>query len=236
MNSKTKLQLPDVTLVCADCKNIPEAIEAMEISLYYADFGDVKFLTSEETDYKYKVKIDPIRSYSDYSRFIFNNLNQYVTKTNFCNIIQHDGFWLNPNNWTDEFYDYDFTGSLLGPEELPEIVGNGGFCLRSKKLLDICANIGKMYNDKNIDFSEDLAIVFYFRAWLESQGIKFAPVNIAKKWGVERERKYDGTSVGFHNWFFVNPYKDGWKNPLGHEESIHNIDKYIKNLQLNQNG
>ena len=207
-----KLNLSNVTLICADCINPALAIEAMGVCKYYCNFADIKFLTSCNIEYEHKVVIPPINSYSDYSRFIFHHLDDYV-QTEFCLVVQWDGFILNPKAWTDEYFNYDYIGALLGPEELPEIVGNGGFSLRSKKLLTMCKEFGKNYNDKNIEYSEDLVICYFFRDFFERGGIKFATNEIANKFSTERSRVYID-SFGFHNFFFCNPVEYGWVNPI----------------------
>ena len=55
-------------------------------------------------------------------------------------IIQHDGFILNHKAWDNEFLNYDYIGApvyWMGNKLIE--VGNGGFSLRSKKLLKIIA-------------------------------------------------------------------------------------------------
>ena len=65
-------------------------------------------------------------------------LKKYID-TDFCLIIQGDGFVIHPENWTDEFLKYDYIGAPW--RNLAHYsfirVGNGGFSLRSKKLLKI---------------------------------------------------------------------------------------------------
>jgi hypothetical protein len=220
-----KLSLPNVTLAIIDCINKDEATTALNICLYYADFGDVKFFTDMNVDTSYKISIPHIGGYSDYSRFVFNKLDDFIT-TDYVLVVQHDGFILNPDAWTDDFFKYDYIGALLGPDELPEIVGNGGFSLRSKKLLTLCKELGKLYTDTKIEYSEDLVICYFFRDWLEQKGIKFGTIEDANKFSTERTREWKG-SFGFHNFWFCNPYKYGWVCPIDYK---HDLTNYMLNI------
>ena len=98
-------------------------------------------------------------------------------------IIQHDGFVLSADNWREEFFNYDYIGApWIGYfKDQPQFnVGNGGFSLRSKKLLDILAE------DDHIELGkpEDAIIGRQYREYLESKGIKFAPEEIAGKFAI----------------------------------------------------
>lgn len=227
-----KLKLPNVTLICADDLNIEGAIDAIEICKYYADFGDIKFLTDANIEYEHKISIPHMGSYSAYSSFIFNKLNDFVD-TDFCLVVQHDGFILNPNAWTDEYFEYDYIGALLGPKELPEIVGNGGFSLRSKKLLQACQDIGRNYNDSTFKYSEDLLICYYFRdIFTRLYDIKIAPPDLANQFSTERSGVWTG-SFGWHNPIFVDIFKDGWQHPFKPNWTL-DKNKYIYNITKNK--
>ena len=223
--NNSKLYLPNVTLAIADCINKQEATDVLEICLSYSDFGDVKFLTDMDVQSPYKVKIPHIGSYSDYSRFMIHDLNDYIS-TDFVLVVQWDGFILNPEAWSDEFFNYDYIGAQIGWEQIfrdsaPPIpswncVGNGGFSLRSKKMLQLCQDFGKLYDDKDMEYSEDLLFCWFFKDYFESQGIKFATPEVAHKFSVEKERHWTSETFGFHNHYLVNIISDGWrwfKNP-----------------------
>ena len=143
-----KIKLPNVTLLGADCVNIERLILAMDISEKEIEFGAVKLLTSLPTEDKRKVAIPYIGSIEEFSRFCIEDLNNYVD-TDYVLLVQYDGFILNPKSWTYEFLKYDYIGApravgMLELDDFPRelnngkwVVGNGGFCLRSKKLLEI---------------------------------------------------------------------------------------------------
>jgi len=144
----------------------------------------------------------------EYSNFMINNLVDYI-KSDFCLVVQWDGFILNPNLWTDEFLQYDYIGAtwydfMIQTSEFvfPEVkqsgryslVGNGGFSLRSKKLLEETKNAPFI-----CDGPEDAYICQNYYEYFKNQGIKFAPNNIADKFSKESNASISWDNVfGFH--------------------------------------
>lgn len=70
----SKLNLSNITLCIIDCVDLMRARKALSICLYYADFGDIKHLTSIDSNLSYIIKIDPINYIQDYSIFMFYEL------------------------------------------------------------------------------------------------------------------------------------------------------------------
>lgn len=127
------------------------------------------------------------KSKEEYSKFIINELPGLVT-TDHVLIIQSDGFITNPECWMDDFLNYDFIGA---PWPFPPYVGNGGFSLRSRKLLEACRGI---YEE---GVYEDVSICCRHRQELIAQGIKFAPLEVAAKFSRELV-PVSGTTFGFY--------------------------------------
>lgn len=207
-----KTKLPSVTLLGIDCVDIDRLVQAAEICMKDFEFAEVKLLTSLPSQNPNIIKIEPVESIEEYSKFMIYKLDEYFT-TSYVLVIQYDGFILNPSAWTNEFLNYDYIGApwlvadwsvndfgfpknLLGKL----IVGNGGFSLRSKKLTSLCA---KLFRDGVFlnYHPEDVAICLHNRKLLEEKGIKFAPIEIAKKFSFEAENDecdvWDG-QFGFH--------------------------------------
>jgi hypothetical protein len=208
-----KKKLKTVTLLGIDCVDLKRLILAMEICQKYFEFAEVKILTSlPSVDLQNVIKIDPINSTAEYSHFIISELDKYVD-TDHVLIVQYDGFILNPNAWTDEFLKYDYIGApwLVADWSVKNFdfpvewlgklaVGNGGFSLRSKKLLSLTAKLTRDNKFEKYD-PEDVAICVHYRQLLEDNGIKFSPVDIAKQFAFEAEGPnsyvWDG-QFGFH--------------------------------------
>lgn len=208
-----KRKLETVTLLGIDCIDVDRLLLVMKICQERFEFAEVKILTSLEVSHiENIVKIDPVLSTEAYSHFILHDLDKYV-ETPHVLVVQYDGFILSPEAWSDEFLKYDYIGApwLIAdwaiknfdvPAKLDGqfIVGNGGFSLRSKKLLSVCAKLATT-GEMPKYHPEDMAIGIYYRQLMEENGIKFAPVNIAKKFSYEafddEEKAWDG-QFGFH--------------------------------------
>jgi len=133
-------------------------------------------------------------------------------QTKHCLVIQADGFVLNPNRWQPKFLEYDYigapwteklmvrsTGQILDMKK--NQVGNGGFSLRSKTLLEETAKI----DFDNLNFpslNEDVLIGHFLLDQMLNAGIKFPTPELAAQFSVERPDAAFGqnpsTSFGFH--------------------------------------
>ena len=104
--------------------------------------------------------------------------------------------------------DFDFPPEWFGTW----VVGNGGFCLRSKKLMETTARLVESGAIPNLH-PEDTAICVWHRKIFESEGIKFAPVELAKDFSIEgHELTYD-KQFGFHSLKWTNIQKWIDENP-----------------------
>ena len=74
-------------------------------------------------------------------------------------------------------------------------VGNGGFSLRSERLMEACRDPGF----KGMH-PEDVAIGRINRDWLEGRGLRFAPANLADLFSAERAGDL-ARSFGYHGVF-----------------------------------
>jgi len=172
-------------------------------------------------------------SYYQYSLFMMYCLHTYID-TPFCLTVQDDGWVLNGKNFRKEFYDYDYVGSpthagLVGDNlyvkftwqqfEDPIVVQNGGFSLRSKRFLQAPAKHGIMHTMHKVEpfINEDVQLTCLLRPQMESVGIKYAPIWVAKNFGME----YKGPK--FHDGFNYN-------NLLGHHAPNRKLvtDSHIK--------
>ncbi len=213
-NFNPRPHLKDVTLVCVDTTEKAHlGARAIEKSLEQASFGAVKMLTHDLT-LPHAVKIRPIDGMADYSRFMIRELHEHV-QTSHCLVVQWDGHVLNGKAWTDHFLEFDYGGP---PWEQWQQVGNGGFSLRSQKLLRLCSTLAP----HETPHPEDAWICTHQRQNLERAGMKFMPVPLARQFGFEG-RGYNGTewkgspvpyngSFGFHS--YLSPLPAHLDRPL----------------------
>lgn len=160
--------------------------------------------------------------YLEYSLFMVYSLVQFI-ETSHVLIVQDDGWVLNGENWQERFFDYDYIGSPL-PIFVDQngytyrgdfwekhhgnppagMIGhqNGGFSLRSKKLLEAPRKYQLGFNVKPPEFMEKLPFTFqwtetthqhyediYFlekHQQLTALGFKFAPRALAAEFGFQK--------------------------------------------------
>lgn len=228
-----KLKLPQVTLVAMTSVNVKATIKAMEYSMRGIEFGDAVLIT-----HKKPFGLPKTIRYSHTSRL--TNIDEFNYKmvyelgdhihTEYALIVHADGFVVNPDQWRDEFLDYDYIGAPwpLPPEgdttTYRDIHGNicrvgNSAGIRSKRLMDFPkkANVpwegeyayGKMW------FYEDGFLCCKIRHLLEAEGMKIAPLETAKYYSHEKMipevqgivpfafHKWEGTNAQYPN--FIKP-------------------------------
>lgn len=178
------LHLPYVTLIGVDGFDADRLRIAAEKCTRDIEFGSVVMITNI-----------PIKSKEEYSRFCIKELYKYV-HTEHMLVFQHDGFVINADAWEDHFLQYDYIGAPWEWYRDGMQVGNGGFSLRSRKLMEMVAN------DPSIDdfHPEDDRICRHYGPYLHMNGIKFAPIEVARRFALEgykHDRTYRG-QFGVH--------------------------------------
>jgi len=195
------LFVPRTTLACVDCQYPRLALRALRLSMAQCEFPAVKFFTdatgiAAQADAGIElVPVARILSAQEYSRFMLKELVRHVA-TDFVQIVQWDGYVINGAAWTDEFHDYDYIGARWWFREDGWNVGNGGFSLRSRRLLEALQD-----PEVGIDHPEDNAICLAHRALLQARyGIRIAPAELADRYAFEGTRP-TLREFGFHRLF-----------------------------------
>lgn len=181
-----ELQLENVTLFGVDAHNPSGLLKASEISQKNIQFGEVKIITERL-----------FHGREGYSEFCIKKMAEYIN-TSHALIIHPDGFVQNYKAWNNDWLQYDYIGALWDWYNIHQN-GNGGFSLRSKKLLDILSKL-----NLTTYHPEDDIICRKLRPMLEHEhGIKFAPNEVCKLFSIEGYGlkpefcKYNG-EFGFH--------------------------------------
>lgn len=207
-----RLELPSVTAICIDGRPLTDALRNSYAAIVNymrsrIDFGAVKLVMTsdpkiEGTEF---CQIDELQTLQDYSNFCISEMHKYV-ETEHCLIFQEDGFVLNPEMWRPIFLQYDYIGAPWPPihpwpepGRMDRRVGNGGFSMRSKKLLEFI-------KDFKTDINEDIAIVSTYRDELDSAGFKFAPLGVAIDFSIETQflaEQSVSRCFGFHGKYRV---------------------------------
>lgn len=203
-----KLALPQVTLVAVSSIKLKETATAIKRSLAGIDFGKTLMIGHErpatlpaEAEF---IPVPRMTSKDDYSRFMLYDLARHI-KTEFALVIQYDGYVVRPERWREEFLNYDYIGApwpegLFRDGERSIRVGNGGFSLRSQKLLNSFSALGLPFDDRGHGhLNEDGMICHYYRRELEQAGIRFAPPEVAARFSRELKcRETVARPFGFH--------------------------------------
>lgn len=208
-----KKQLPDVTLLAVDCTDrIKGTIKALEICMEHFDFGAVKILTNrkprvlpENIQYEHIKKISDI---NQFNHFMFSELTNHV-QTSHVLTVQDHAYIINPEVWDDSWLEYDYIGALWLYKSDTYIchdtgehvrIGNGGFSLRSKKLLDIPKQHNLPLLQEQGWYNEDGNICVYHRKKMLELGVRYAPIEVAAKFSYENlmQDNYGVKPFGFH--------------------------------------
>jgi hypothetical protein len=224
--NKNLLHLPSVTLVSVTGIDPRRNLRALEVSRVGIGFAEVLLLSRitpkaipDAIKFE-KIKAD-LWSYNEFSRFVLYELYKHV-HTEFALFVHHGATVLRPNCWSDEFLSYDYIGAPWKPgvhstdSGREVVVGNGGFSLRSQKLMKAPTDLSLPFTDNGTGFfHEDGQICVYHRDRLEGHGITFAPVEIAAKFATETWR--DGAvskPFGYHNTRSAKPFLFETRNKL----------------------
>lgn len=195
MAALPRLSLPQVTLCAAASVNVAATIRALETSLDQAAFAACKLFTDHPIQADHPsitvVRIPVISSSQAYSEFLLSEVVDHID-TSHCLIAQWDGHVLDAAKWQAKFLDYDYIGASWPQFTDGDDVGNGGFSLRSRRLMEACRD--PAFQPLH---PEDIALGRLNRRWLESQGMRFASRALADQFSTERSGDMSG-SFGYH--------------------------------------
>ena len=219
------IDLKNITLICVDGVEPTLGVKALRYSMQKINFAKSIIIShikpenlSDDIEF---IEIEKL-THETYSPFFLKNLSNYFD-TEYCLTIHDDGFVINPHLWSDEFFNYDYIGAPWKPGYGNFRVGNGGFSLRSKKLVELCKDIHLSPKEH-----EDGAICIRNRSNLETSGCVFAPVEVAMKFSLEcriPECDFDlNNSFGFHG-------RGDPKNTHDHDGFYHQFHDRLKLLE-----
>lgn len=194
-SSDVRLALPQVTLIAVTSVNLAATVKALEASMAHIAFGACKLL-SDVLPVELPAGVDCIQiprlnSAQAYSDFMLHHLVDHIA-TSHCLVVQWDGHVCHSDRWQAAFLDYDYIGASWPQFTDGRDVGNGGFSLRSRRLMKACREPGFRPTHP-----EDVAIARHNRAWLETCGLTFAPKAMADAFSTERAGNLT-ESFGFH--------------------------------------
>lgn len=206
------LKLPDVTMVAVDCTNrINGTINALIESSSDIDFVAIKLISHERPsnlpEFIQFEECPKINNINDYNYFMFLELGKYI-QTSHCLTIQDHAKILDSNLWDNDWLQYSYIGApwaiapnaYIANDGTRSRVGNGGFSLRDKLVLDIPRENNWYLREEQGWKNEDGQICCYWKKELLALGIKYAPIEVAVRFAFETPtlENYNIKPFGYH--------------------------------------
>lgn len=202
------IDLKKITLCAISSVKIPQTIKAIQICQDKCIFNNVIFFSDE--DVPHGVKIPRINSIDEYNNFVIHRLPELVLPlmSDYLLTVHWDGFIVNPESWTDKFYEYDYIGAPW--PWFRNLCGNGGFCLKSKKFLQVQFDVISNKISSRGE-NEDLILCYHFRKRFIRHGCKYAEPEIAYLFSTEfpsRKSQWRFEKpFGFHDFKYNRQYE-----------------------------
>jgi glycosyltransferase involved in cell wall biosynthesis len=209
--------LKNVTLVAVCGVKPAGGVRALQLSMDGIDYYDVMLIAHEKPENldpritfrqcrPEELKSKDPKNKDDYSKFMAYTLANYID-SDYVLIVHNDAFVLRPEKWQERFLDYDYLGAPwvkdlhYTNEGVNVRIGNGGFSLRSKRMLNILNELNLPFTDNGTGYyNEDGILSVYYRKALEDAGIKYPPVRLAAEFSREQDvEETDLEPFGFHN-------------------------------------
>ena len=189
------MKLNNVTIAAVAGTKAIETLKAIKYSIRDLEFDRVILITPEdiEDDQVEIIKCEPL-NYEQYNHFIVYRLHEYINTTH-CLLVQNDGYVVNPDMWQEQWMQYDYIGALwpMPQDDFSfrdqdgniQRMGNGGFTLRSKKLLSLAKELDLEWKPYHGFYNEDGFYCVYHRKTYQQHGCKYAPLDIAARFSHE---------------------------------------------------
>jgi Protein of unknown function (DUF5672) len=200
------LSLPDVTLVCIDTVAHELTRLALADCLRHVDFGDMlvfadrPIVTEGELKGRW-IEVPRLASIAQVDEVWWYQIPRHLRTRHYL-MVQWDSWILAPQRWDPDWLQYDYIGAVW-PWYPTARVGNGGFSLRSSRLMMSLAHHRELFP---LGYPEDQFLCRTYRPQLERQGFRWAPDEVATQFSFERgdPRQYlrlGRGPFGFHGVF-----------------------------------
>jgi len=195
-----RLKLPNVTLLMIETRCHELARLAVEDCIKHVEFGDVLICSNDfhHLDIPGSVKflVDDWQDKLGWCKFLWHGVPPLI-HTPQTLIIQWDSWVLRPDRWNPLFESFDYIGAPWWYNDGLN-VGNSGFSLRSKSLMDFLLKHKGMFPVTTSN--EDDLLSRHYRRTLEQHGFEWAPETEAAKFAFERAFRHTDC-FGFHGTF-----------------------------------
>lgn len=188
-------------LYCINYGNLDDAFRVVNHCMeVFPRFDKITLIHPEADNPKRAMHIDIVQAKSPTQNECFTKeMPQYITCDHALG-IQWDGFIVRPDLWDESWLQYDWIAPPWPLQNIPNPdhrVGSGGFCMFSKRMSDAWLKV------IDLESNNDWQIGATRRNELEALGMKYAPVEVAEKFGreipIEDSTVKEGESFGFHD-------------------------------------
>ena len=190
--------MKNITLVVQETQYHTLAARAVEETLKHIEVDEVLTFSNQPIVAGERlIKIEHFPSVEAYCQFMLTGMLEHLT-TDHLLFVQWDAMAYDQTKWTDEFLNYDYIGAPWPWYGDLSCVGNGGFSLRSRRLLEALQDPKiKMIPNDDTAMHEDRAIGLRYRPYLESEyNIRYPRREVAAQFSYELGPFQN--SFGFH--------------------------------------
>lgn len=203
------LYLPDVTLITTAnvCHDL--AREAMADTASKIRFAEMISFSDRPLGYDGERWVEA-RWPDSYRcmQYLWTQASKAVA-TKFMLYLQWDSGIVDVTKWDSEWLTVDYVGA---PWPHPNLqVGNGGFSIRSTRLMNFLATHQDLFECPPI--YEDSVLSKQYRSHLESYGFRWAPLESAERFAFELRKPPPGGTFAYHGIF-------NWPKLLSEEEQV----------------
>lgn len=187
-----------ITLVTQETMYHKLAARALTETLKHIDVDEVVVFSDKFVmDGAKHIHVNHFPSVHHYCEFMLRGMTEHI-RTDHVLFVQWDAMAYDSSQWTDEFLKYDYIGAPWPWYPEGKNVGNGGFSLRSMRLLEALRDPTVTMDPSDPDsVNEDQVIGVADRHYLETQyGIKYPSTQLARQFSYELGAYTP--SFGFH--------------------------------------
>jgi hypothetical protein len=168
--------------------------------------------------FEYQLIRMPKLTKDDFNIFINATVPHYLLDGDYSLAVHEDGFILHPTKWDPDFLKWDYIGA---PWE-DGVVGNGGFCLESRKMLGV--KLSLPLDEAKPPIYADNYVCRVNRKLLDAAGIRIAPTDIAERFSTELTG-HEKPAFGFHGSAAApDHYRIGW-DVIAHTEKQERLSR-----------
>ncbi len=200
-----KADLRGVTLTIIETRCHELARLAILDCLDKAIFEDVLYFSDQNPHIPGVTWIETVDAPSKlaWAQYFWQELPKYVRTPQTLH-TSWDAWIVNPGAWDNRFLDYDLIGAPWWYED-DHNVGNTGFAIRSRKLIQFLANNRATY-PVTTDAEDDLLCRTYRPRLEDEHGFRWAPESLALQFAFEYKPPTGVLPFGYHamrNWVYV---------------------------------